>query len=195
MKKHYLSMLVIALFSINLVQAQFCPPTGFADSSDNLFFIYDTGTSLCVERPNTVTVEGSTFTQIFCDDTLTIYNLTSGPSLADINNIAVDFGVPVGICEYSGGTLSADQIEMIFKAMLKVYPNPITEGNVLNINLGLNTSVKVNVYSVTGKQMLTTDTANLESMTIDISSLENGIYIAQIVTDLATITRKVIVMK
>ncbi|MFD2824241.1 T9SS type A sorting domain-containing protein [Lacinutrix iliipiscaria] len=192
MKNYYLSMLVLALFSLNQAFAQFCPPTGFATPSE-LFFIYDAGTSLCVDRPTTVTVEGSTFTQTSCSDELSVYDLTSGSPLSDPNNIAVDFGF--SICEYSGGTLSTEQFEMIFKNMLKVYPNPITQGNDLNIKLGINTSVKVSVYSVTGKQMLTTDNTNLNSLTVDISSLENGIYIAQIITDLATITRKVIVMK
>ena len=186
-------MLVMALFGINQTFAQFCPPNGFADNEDQLFFIYDTGTSLCGDRPTTVIVEGSTFTQSFCNDTLSIYLLSSGPSLTDTVNISVDFGF--SICEYFGGTLSAEEFEMIFKAMLKVYPNPITQGNNLNIKLGVNTSVKVSIYSVTGKQMLTTATDNLSNLAVDISSLENGIYIAQIVTDLATITRKVIVMK
>ena len=193
MKKHYLSLLVLAIFSLNQAFAQFCPPNGFADTEDNLFFIYDSGTSLCMNRPNTVMVEGSTFTQIFCDDTLSIYTLTSGPSLTDINNLSVDFGF--GICEYSGGTLSTEEFQMILNAMLRVYPNPIVQGNDLNIKLGINTSVKVSVYSVAGQQMITTDSTNLNSLTVDISSLENGVYIAQIITDHATITRKVIVMK
>lgn len=186
-------MLVLALFGFNQAFAQDCPPTGFADNADQLFFIYDPGVSLCGDRPNTVTVEGSVFTQSFCNDTLTIYLLSSGTSLVDTINISADFGF--SICEYSGGTLSAEEFEMIFKAMLKVYPNPITQGNELNIKLGVSASVKVSIYSVTGKQVLTASTNNLNNLTVDISSLENGIYIAKIATDLATITRKVIVMK
>ena len=185
-------MLVMALFSINLVQAQ-CPPTGFAQP-DTLYFIYDPATVDCSIRPLAVVAEGITFNRTTCTDELSIY-VTSGANLTDTDNLSVDFGVPTGICEYSGGTLSAEEFEMIFKSMIKVYPNPITQGDNLNIKLGLNTSVKVSIYSVTGKQILATDTTNLDNLTVDISSLENGIYIAQIVTDLATITRKVIVMK
>jgi len=193
MKKFYLSMLVLALFSFNQSFAQECPPTGFADNADQLFFVYSPGTSNCVDRPNTVFVEGSTFTLSFCDDALSIYNLTSGPSLSDPNSISVDFGFST--CEYSGGTLSAEDFEMILKSMLTVYPNPIAQGNELNIKLGINTSVKINIFSVTGKRVLTTGADNLKNLTVDVSSLENGIYMLQIATDLATITRKVIVMK
>ncbi|QRM89685.1 T9SS type A sorting domain-containing protein [Lacinutrix sp. WUR7] len=191
MKNYYLTMLVLALFSATQIQAQFCAPTGFATAS-NLYFIYDTGTSDCMDRPTTVSVGASTFTQTSCGDELSVYELTSGAALADTSNIAVDFGF--SICEYSGGTLSAEEFEMIFKTMMKVYPNPVTSGDNLNIKLGINTSVKVEIYNVTGKKMLSTDTSDLSSVSINVSNLENGIYIAQIITDITTITRKVIIM-
>lgn len=191
MKNYYLTMLVLALFSFTQIQAQFCPPTGYATPS-NLYFIYDAGTSDCGDRPTTVSIGTSVFTQTSCQDQLSVYALSSGSPLADTSSIAVDFGF--SICEYSDGTLSAEEFEMIFKTMLKVYPNPVTRGNNLNIELGLNTSVKVEIYNVTGKRMLSTRKSDLNSVTMDVSNLENGIYIAQIVTDLATITRKVVIM-
>ncbi|MDO6598085.1 T9SS type A sorting domain-containing protein [Oceanihabitans sp. 2_MG-2023] len=191
MKNHYFTMLVLALFSFTQIHAQFCPPTGYATPS-NLYFIYEAGSSNCVDRPTTVTVESSTFTQTSCQDQLSVYELSSGSSLADTENIAVDFGF--SICEYSGGTLSAEEFELIFKSMLKVYPNPVTRGDNLHIEIGVNTSVKVEVYNVTGKKMLSTNKSHLNQLSVDVSNLENGIYIAQIVTDLATITRKIIIM-
>ena len=191
MKNYYLTMLVLALFSFTQIQAQFCPPTGYATDS-NLYFIYDAGTSACVDRPTTVTVESSTFTQTSCQDQFSVYALTSGPALADPDNIAVDFGFSV--CEYSGGNLSAEEFEMIFKTLLKVYPNPVKSGDNLNIELGVNTSVKVVLYNVTGKRMLSTAKSDLNKVSVDVSNLENGIYVAQIITDMATITRKVIIM-
>lgn len=181
----------MALFSFTQIQAQFCPPTGFATTS-TLYFIYDPGTSACIDRPTSVTVESSTFTQSSCSDELSVYQLSTGSPLADPNNIAVDFGF--SICEYSGGTLSAEEFELIFKSSLKVYPNPITRGNNLNIELGINTSVEVTLYNVTGKKMLSTEKSDLNKVAVDISNLEEGIYIAQIITDIATITRKVIIM-
>lgn len=191
MKNYYLTMLVLALFSFTQIQAQFCPPTGFATAS-NLYFIYDAGTSDCMGRPATVSIGASIFTQTSCGDELSVYTLTTGSPLADPSSIAVDFGF--SICEYSDGTLSAEEFEMIFKTMLKVYPNPVSRGNNLNIELGINTSVKVEIYNITGKKMLSTEKSNLKSVAVNVSNLENGIYIAQIITDLTTITRKVIIM-
>ena len=191
MKNYYLTMLVLALFSFTQIQAQFCPPTGYATAS-NLYFIYDAGTSDCVNRPTTVSVGSSVFTQTSCQDQLSVYALSSGSPLADPSNIDVDFGF--SICEYSDGTLSAEEFEMIFKSMLRVYPNPVSHGENLNIELGINTSVKVEIYNVTGKKMLSTEKSNLNSVAVNVSNLENGIYIAQIITDLTTITRKVIIM-
>jgi len=192
MKKFYLSMLVIALFSFNLAKAQSCPDTGFATAT-SLFFIYNDA-GMCANLPASVTVEGQVFNQNSCTSELAIYS-TMDVGLTDPNNFIVDFGAPIGVCQYTGGTLSSEEFEMILNSTLNIYPNPITQGDDLNINLGIDTSIKVSVYSVTGKQMLATDSLNLNNVTVDISSLENGIYIAQIVTDLATITRKVIVMK
>ena len=193
MKNYYnVLLLCVTIFSFNQATAQTCPQTGFATES-TLYFFYDAGTSLCVDRPGSVGVDTSVFNKTSCGDEYSIYNLASGPVLTDPSSFAADFGF--GTCEYSGGTLSTDQFEMIFKAMLRVHPNPVTQGNNLNIELGVNTSVKVNIYNITGKQVLSTDTSNFSNAIVDISSLENGIYITQIVTDLATITRKVIVMK
>lgn len=192
MKNHYFAMLVLALFSFTQIQAQFCPPTGYIQDSD-LYFIYDAGTSNCADRPTTVSVGSSVFTQYICEDQLSIYELTSGAPLAETTNVAVDFGF--SICEYANnGTLSAEDFDMLFKSLVKVYPNPVTTDSNLNINLGINTSVKVELYNVTGKKMLSTATSNLNTVSVDVSHLENGIYIAQIITDLATITRKVIVL-
>ena len=185
-------MLVLALFTFTQSFAQSCPPTGFADNQDQLFFIYETGTSDCIDRPSEVTVEGSTFSVDFCNDVISIYILTSGPSLTDINNITVDFGAPTGVCGYSGGTLSAEEIEMIFNSMLKVYPNPLTQGNDLNIKLGINTSVKINIFSVTGKRVLTTGADNLKNLTVDVSSLENGIYILQLSDGVKIVTQIIV---
>ncbi|MBU2940685.1 T9SS type A sorting domain-containing protein [Lacinutrix sp. C3R15] len=192
MKKHYFTMLVLALFSITQIQAQFCPPTGYIENSE-LYFIYNAGTSNCQDRPTTVSVGASIFTQTVCEDQLSIYELTSGPALTETTNVAVDFGFSV--CEYENNvTLSAEDFDILFKSLVKVYPNPVTKGNNLNIKLGINTSVKVELYNVTGKKMLSTVASNLNTVSVNISHLENGIYIAQIITDLATITRKVIVL-
>ncbi len=191
MKNYYFTMLVLALFSFTQIQAQFCPPTGFATDS-NLYFIYDAGTSACVDRPTTVSIGASVYTQTSCGDELSVYGLTSGSALTDTSSFAADFGF--SICEYTGGNLSAEEFEMIFKTLLKVYPNPVKSGDNLNIELGVNTSVKVEIYNVTGKRMLSTGKSDLSSVSVDVSNLENGIYIAQIITDMATITRKVIIM-
>ena len=190
MKNYYLALLVFAFLGINQIQAQFCPPNAFATET-KLIVVYDPGTLPCSQRPPTVTVESIVFTLISCSDEITVYNITPGSTLADPNNITVDFGDI--ICDYTGGSLSAAEFEKMFRSMLKVYPNPVSKGNSLNVELGINTNVKVKIYSVTGKEMLSTKAADLSKVSVDVSNLANGIYIAQIITDFGTINRKVII--
>lgn len=73
----------------------------------------------------------------------------------------------------------------------KVYPNPVSTGSV-NIVSAQNGSKTVAVYDILGKQMLRTQ---LNGTTLDVSQLNNGIYILKIEEDGKTTSKKLIVQK
>ncbi|HLT52744.1 MAG TPA: T9SS type A sorting domain-containing protein [Flavobacteriaceae bacterium] len=199
MKKNYLFLVMIVLAN-TLMFAQSCPPTGFSNGS-SLFFFYNTGTSLCEDRPATVNVDASVFTLSDCGDAYSVYDLTSGAALSNPNMFTADFGY--GTCEYTNGNLTNEMLLSVeeFNAMdstsIKVYPNPVTAGsNNLFVDFGnANVSVKVSVYTVTGKQVLTTSVDNFSKATVNVSSLTNGMYLVKIDSGTKTVTRKFVVMK
>ena len=198
MKNYYttLFVLLIGLFGINQTNAQSCPPTGFSDGS-SLYFFYDTGTSLCEDRPDDVYVDSSTFSLTDCGDAYSVYDLTTGSPLADTSYFVVDFGY--GTCEYTNGTLtsetlSLDDVKAIVNS-LKVYPNPLTNGDQLNVKIGTRTSADIKLFNVTGKQMLMEEIDNANIKPLDLSSLPNGVYMLKLSINKTSITKKVVVMR
>ena len=195
MKTNYLLVLFLfAVFSVNLVNGQSCPPTGFSDTV-SLFFFYDTGTSACVDRPVTISVEGSVFTLDDCADTYSVYDLTSGPPLVNPNLFLANFGF--GTCEYTNGvltdeTLSIEQIGVIFKG-IKVYPNPVINGQQLTIKFGVPLTAEFNFYDVTGKHKLKAKSEEGDTKVIDLNQFTNGIYFLQITSLGHTSTKKILV--
>ncbi len=73
----------------------------------------------------------------------------------------------------------------------KIYPNPVSTGFV-NIVSAQNGSKTVAVYDILGKQMLRTQ---LNGTTLDVSQLNNGIYILKIEENGKTTSKKLIVQK
>ena len=194
MKHNYYYLFLIAFFSFNQINAQFCPPNGFSsDAGLTLFFVYDSGTSLCGSRPGTVTVDGSTFTLVSCSDTLSEYTLTLGPPLPDPTTMfTADFGGSVGNCSYNNGTLPINEFEFL-RATFRVYPNPLKKDNQLTMKFGSNITAKIYMYDVTGKLVISDKIENANKKQINISSITNGMYFLKLVTDNVTITKKIII--
>lgn len=197
MKNYYFFMLLfVGLFHQSFVQAQFCPPTGFTNGNA-LFFFYDPGTSNCVDRPTSVSVGTSVFTLADCGDIFSVYNLSSGAPLTMLSPFTADLGF--GTCEYTDGnlsnqTLSVNQMNAILKS-IKLFPNPITSGNTIQVSLGVAVSAKAKIYSVTGKLVKSSTLDNFKTGTIDMSGLSNGVYILQLETDHTSVSKKIIINK
>lgn len=197
MKNYYLLLMCsVALFCTNLLSAQSCPPTGFSNAT-SLYFFYNAGTSLCVDRPVTVTAESSEFTLVDCGDAYSVYDLSIGAPLANPNMFVADFGYAT--CEYTNGTLTAEtlsveQVEFILKS-LKVFPNPVTNGNSISIKAPVNIEADVKLYNLTGKLVFENNVENINSKSISLSNLPNGVYMLQITINNTAITQKIVIMK
>lgn len=72
---------------------------------------------------------------------------------------------------------------------LKVYPNPVTNGN-LYITSDNNVSKTVAVYDVLGKQVIKT---TVTDQAVNVSNLKGGVYIVKITEDGKTATRKLVI--
>ncbi|CAM3587203.1 T9SS type A sorting domain-containing protein [Flavobacterium gelidilacus] len=86
-----------------------------------------------------------------------------------------------------GPVLSTKTFDAI--AGLSLYPNPVT-GNVLNITSAANLDMNVAVFDIVGKQVINTKVIN---NTLNVSSLNAGVYIVKVTEDGKTATRKLVV--
>ena len=197
MKKSYFFISLFLCFNLNVLIAQSCPPTGFSDST-SLFFFYDAGTSLCVDRPTIVTVEGNDFTLVDCGDIYSVYDLVPGSPLVNPNVFVADFGY--GTCEYTNGTLTDEQLLSIkslseaFKE-ISIYPNPLLNGDNLNIISSSPLDVNIKIHSVNGKLILSNQEDNLSNKTINVQDLSNGIYFISIESNNYSTTKKLVIMR
>jgi LEA14-like dessication related protein len=108
-----------------------------------------------------------------------------------------DFGYAT--CEYTNGTLTAEtlsveQVEFILKS-LKVFPNPVTNGNSISIKAPVNIEADVKLYNLTGKLVFENNVENINSKSISLSNLPNGVYMLQITINNTAITQKIVIMK
>ena len=204
MKKNYYLLLVLAFICVNFITAQFnCPELlGNQSTTTLLHFKIDAGT--CGDYPSSINVVQNavfgTYTFASCNGTNLKYDFESGPvsnPLTDINApFFVDFPLN-SICGYIGGvydpTLSNNDVSL--NESISIYPNPLRKDNVLTIKLATNISAKVFMYDVTGKLTVTDEIDNVTRKQINTLALNNGVYFLQIVTDNASVTRKVVIMQ
>lgn len=83
-------------------------------------------------------------------------------------------------------TLSTDEFA---STGFNIYPNPVTSG-VVNITSTSNEVISVTVYDILGKQVLNTQ---VENNTLNVSSLNTGIYILNINQNGNTSTKKLVI--
>ena len=108
----------------------------------------------------------------------------------DTDNNSVDFTATLPVARNSSSafntcTLSTNQNT---KMGLIVYPNPVNNG-LLNIQTTNNSVKDVVVYDLLGKQVLSTSTSN----TVNVSSLESGIYTMKITEEDNTGIMKIVI--
>jgi len=78
---------------------------------------------------------------------------------------------------------------------LKIYPNPLTHKSALILRFKNTIDATLNIYDLTGNLILTDSITNDSTKLVDVFSFNNGIYLLQIETDIATITRKIVIKR
>jgi len=198
MKKNYLFLFLLAILSVNLIHAQFACPELLGTQSTTTSLQFKINPGSCASYPNNLyaTYQGISvnFLRASCNGTNLKYNAISG-SLPDPDDFVVFFQGG-GVCTYQNGvlvTLSDDEISFSDKVL--IYPNPVLNGNELNIKFKSNISAKFEMYNVAGKLVMTDEVSNQDTKTIKTNALSNGIYLLKISSDNASTTRKVVIMK
>lgn len=192
-QKYVLLLLITSFFSFNKINAQACPEVSFVldlPTQEVIFAFNDPGPS-CASRPTAIVIDGSAFVIGNCDTYSSRYVLSSGGGVIDPDNYSVTYGSST--CEYNNGTLLGLDDSYYINKTLKIYPNPVTNTNELNVSFAVNASAKISVYTLLGKEVLQDRLLNEKSKKIDISTLSNGMYLMQLQLDNITITKKFVV--
>ncbi len=199
MRKNYYLLLVLAFLCVNFINAQFaCPETiGNQSTVATVHFKIIAGT--CADYPSPILISDSglfaTYVLASCNGTNLKYDFLSGDTLPSADTFTVDFD-PNGLCGYVNGDLIVlSNNDVALNESISIYPNPLRKDDLLTIKLATNISAKIYMYDVTGKLTVTDEIDNVTRKQINTSTLTNGVYFMQIVTDNATITRKVIIMQ
>jgi hypothetical protein len=77
---------------------------------------------------------------------------------------------------------------------LIIYPNP--SSNYVNMHLnGNNEVISYKIFDLQGREIIKTDAVNPKSNQIDVSSLQNGLYLLRVETTLGPISKKIEILK
>jgi len=194
MIKKYFFGLLIVLISVHFLSAQNCP-TSIANQSttDIPFFKIDQGSSDCADYPDSITIDGSIFDKLSCSGANLKYHLRHGETpISSAGTFSADFGL--GVCDYVNGelqTLSKDEFSKVNNPI--IYPNPTSKSEFLNIRLKDQLTASILIYDLTGKLILKENMNNSIYKQINISPLNNGVYLLQIIADDISATRKIVV--
>ena len=111
---------------------------------------------------------------MFTDPDIDSEGMVSGNNYVMIDGV---FGDPSGIFE----------MDNLSKASLEVFPNPATSTINVNYNFSANTPAAIRVTDVTGRVVLNKDLGNqtpgAQQFSVDVSTLNSGIYTIELITD------------
>ncbi len=115
-----------------------------------------------------------------------VINATTGEIL-NAQSAAITTGNTIGINDQSN------------EASLNVYPNPTTGKVMLDLNIANSVDASVKVYNVIGMMVaeknLGTLNAGTNTNSIDLTNLDNGVYMVNVTTDGQVVTRRVVLNK
>jgi hypothetical protein len=144
----------------------------------NVFF-YNADTN-SGQNGSTITLSGPSFTGLTGPITFRFYgyNAEAAGGNFSIDDVAISGNVT---------TLSASSFNAIDG--LKMYPNPL-KGNTLYLTSTANADMSVQIFDLLGKEVVK---ANVVNNTINVSSLQAGVYVVKITEEGKTATRKLVI--
>lgn len=113
-----------------------------------------------------------------------------GDIIPGVAGIYFDFNAPVITNTFETEFVEPLSVGEISVINIKIYPNPTTD--ILFVELEKTATVTMQLLDIQGKQMLT-KTEDAKTLTLDVSSLQTGIYFLKLSTNTAQFTKKIIV--
>ena len=191
--------MLLVFFTTNLVQAQFSCPDSFGSQGSQTVIHFKIAAGTCNDYSDTILVTLDSYNQVFTKSSCNGTNLKYTSTGSNLPNDTLTFNVRWVAegqdCQYVNGTLvtlSSKDAEL--NQQINIYPNPVSSSE-FTLKIGKNITGSLNLYNLSGKLVSSNTISNLNSKDINVSNLTNGVYMLNIVTDEASVTRKVIIMK
>lgn len=165
-------------YSSNLPASLNITNTQLSVQTNNVFFrVNDNNTA--AQNGSTITLSGVNFTGLTTPITFRFYGYNAEAA-------GGNFGIDDVVISGNINTLSSadNNIEG-----LKMYPNPLS-GNTLYLTSTNNLDMSVQIMDALGKEVIK---SNVINNSVNISSLNSGVYIVKITEDNKTATRKLVV--
>ena len=200
MKNITLSIICL-LFSFLSYSQTTCPASIKSNSTPaEPTFVLSNGQNGCneVTWPTTILVDGLTYSYVSCSGGNLKYAIDAGQTPPSSFEVTVDYGNGL-ICEYDvnglykDSTLSINDINKSINELVTIYPNPTNNSKSINFGYLKNMDSQISIYDITGKTILKESFSIGDDVTFNITNLQTGIYIAQIVTDDSIFNKKIII--
>jgi len=195
-------LIIILLFCFSFINAQTCPTIGNPGSYTLNYIQFNVGSDDQNSYPATIQILDATglisvtYTKETGWGSIAPYSAPSPqPSSGitiDLNNFTVDFGLGAGNCQYINGILPVGDFELSSNN-ITLYPNPLKNNELLSIGNLENGNLDVFIYDITGKMVIKKLISNNRSLKVNVSNLNQGIYLVKLVSDKKSITQKLIV--
>ena len=171
--------------------AQNCPGS-IGNSSTTTRPHFKIASQTCNEYPNSITINGSTFTKGACNGTNLFYDLDSGQSpLPSEDTFTVNFGN--GDCVYVNGELQTLFISHNSVAeSVQIYPIPASLKNGLYLKGPIGLQLEVFLVDMNGRIVLEEKKVLEGNDKLNINGLSDGVYFIKLISEDGANTKKVI---
>ena len=195
-------LIIILLFCFSFINAQTCPTIGNPGAYTLNYIQFNVGSNDQNNYPNTIQILDATglvsvtYTKESGWGSIAPYSApspqpSSGTAI-DLNNFTVDFGLGAGNCQFINGILPVNDFELSSDNII-IHPNPLKNSELLSISNLKNDNLNVFIYDVTGKMLIKKLISNNNLLKVNVSNLNQGIYLVKLVSDKKSITQKLII--
>lgn len=197
-------IILIMLYFFGLVgYGQTVCPTSIKTSGQSTpsepIFTVPNGQNGCAESWEPVIyVNGLSYTYVGCNGGNLEYAIDPGQTPPSSFEMTIDFGNGL-ICEYDANgdyvdnTLSLNNIDLTTKDSVLVFPNPVSQGAIINIKMPLDANAKIEIYNVMGKLIREILNENSSDIVVDLRGITSGIYLVRIFSNELTVNKKIII--
>lgn len=191
---------LIFCLSVTFIFGQIeCPTSirlnGQASPSDPNLIIPQGENGCNQDWPETIVVDGTlTYNFVDCQGNQLNYRIEDGQTPPTTFEVTINFGNDL-LCAYdeNGDLVTLGLQEQEEDLLVSFSPNPVSSNELLNLYLKKPLDFNLIIYDILGNQVFHQDYKNTYTKSVNLSNLNNGIYLLVIKSNKYTSTRKLVI--